>query len=104
MTINLMTFKVSNILTLCEIYAKYDKNYSDIAIKCKQLLNNLIAQKELSVNNYIYIDTLTKYINDKNVKMKFTQNVTCDSIDIDILKFIVSIYYDTMSISADDYI
>lgn len=103
MTTNLMTFKVSNILTLCDVYIKYDKNYSDIATKCKQLLDNLIAQKELSVNNYIYIDTLTRYIND-NVKMNFTQNVTCDSIDIDILKFIVSIYYDTMSMSADDYI
>ena len=103
MTTNLLTFKVSNILTLCEVYSKYDKNHSDTAKKCKQLLDNLIAQKELSVNNYIYIDTLTKYINE-NVKMNFTQNVTCDSIDIDILKFIVSIYYDTMSISADDYI
>lgn len=103
MTTNLLTFKVSNILTLCKVYAKYDKNHSDIAKKCKQLLDNLIAQKELSVNNYVYIDNLTKYINE-NVKMNFTQNVTCDSIDIDILKFIVSIYYDTMSISADDYI
>lgn len=103
MTTNLMTFKVSNILTLCEVYAKYDKNNSDIATKCKQLLDNLIAQKELSANKYIYIDNLTKYINE-NVKMNFTQNVTCDSIDIDILKFIVSIYYDTMSLSSDDYI
>lgn len=103
MTTNLITFKVSNILTLCEVYAKYDKNNSDIATKCKQLLDNLIAQKELSVNKYIYIDKLSEYI-DKNVKMNFTQNVTCDNIDIDILKFIVSIYYDTMSITADDYI
>lgn len=103
MTTNLMTFKVSNILTLCEVYAKYDKNNSDIATKCRQLLDNLIEQKELSVNKYIYIDNLTRYINE-NVKMNFTQNVTCDSIDIDILKFIVSIYYDTMSISSDDYI